>query len=72
MPVMDGLEATERILAEYQVCIILLTAFSDEQPRRRAVELGVCGYVLKPVTVETLIPQLRAAYRKYLDASSEQ
>ncbi len=62
MPVMDGLEATERILAEYRVCIVVLTAFSDEAYRQRVAELGAGGYVLKPVTIETLIPQLKAAY----------
>lgn len=65
MPDMDGLEATERILAEYHVCIVMLTAFSDEGYRQRATELGVCGYVLKPVTVETLMPQLKALYHRF-------
>ena len=36
MPVMDGLEASRRILAEYPVCIVMLTAFS----RRRLSEGG--------------------------------
>src|SRR5689334_16166609 len=44
MPDMDGLEATERILAEYHVCIMMLTAFSDEGHRQRAEALGACGY----------------------------
>ena len=65
MPVMDGLEATERILAEYRVCIVILTAFSDEESQQRALELGACAYVLKPVTAETLIPQLKAAYHNF-------
>jgi len=69
MPVMDGLEATERILAEYRVCIVMLTAFSDEAYRQQATELGACAYVLKPVTVETLMPQLKAAYHKFHHAS---
>ncbi len=65
MPVMDGLEATERILAEYRVCIVMLTAFSDEEYRKRAEALETCGYVLKPVTAETLMPQLKAAFEKF-------
>jgi response regulator NasT len=65
MPDMDGLEATERILAEYRVCIVMLTAFSDEAYRQRATELGVSGYVLKPVTVETLMPPLKVAYHQF-------
>jgi CheY-like chemotaxis protein len=65
MPEMDGLEATERILAEFHVCIVMLTAFSDEGYRQRATELGVSGYVLKPVTIETLIPQVKALYHQF-------
>lgn len=65
MPVMDGLEASERILAQLSVCIVMLTAFSDEEYQQRAETLGTCGYVLKPVTVETLIPELEAAYQKF-------
>ena len=65
MPVMDGLEATQRILAEYPVCIVMLTAFSDEVYRQRAEALGTCGYILKPITVETLMPELKAAYHKF-------
>jgi two-component system, response regulator PdtaR len=65
MPEMDGLEATERILAEYRVCIVMLTAFSDQEYRQRAGALGACGYVLKPFTAETLVPQLETAYRQF-------
>jgi two-component system, response regulator PdtaR len=65
MPVMDGLEASERILAEYSVCIVVLTAFSEEEYRQRAQELGTSGYVLKPIITETLLPALEAAYHKF-------
>ena len=65
MPVMDGLEASEHILAKYRVCIVLLTAFSDEEYMERAKEIGICGYVLKPITGETLIPQLQTAFEKF-------
>jgi response regulator NasT len=65
MPIMDGLEASERILAEYPVCIVMLTAFSDEEYVARAREIGTCGYVLKPITAETLMPQLQAALHRF-------
>jgi YesN/AraC family two-component response regulator len=65
MPVMDGLEASERILAEYKVCIVILTAFSDEEYMERAREIGTGGYVLKPITADSLIPQLQAAFQKF-------
>jgi hypothetical protein len=31
----------------------------------RAEQLATCGYVLKPITAETLMPQLRAAFHKF-------
>jgi two-component system, response regulator PdtaR len=65
MLIMDGLEASERILATYQVCIVMLTAFSDEEHIERALEIGTFGYVVKPITVETLMPHLQAAFRKF-------
>ena len=61
----DGLEAARRILAEYSVCIVMLTAFSDEEYLKRAEEIKVCGYILKPVTTESLIPKIEAALRNF-------
>lgn len=65
MPVMDGLEASRRILAAYQVCIVVLTAFSEDDCRQCAAALGTGGYVVKPVTAETLLPALEAAYHGF-------
>lgn len=61
----DGLEAARRILSEYYVCLVMLTAFSDEHYRQKAAELNAAGYVIKPITSETLIPQLEAALRSF-------
>lgn len=65
MPIMDGLAASERILAEYSTCIVMLTAFSEEEYRRKAQTLGACGYILKPITSETLVPELTEAVRRF-------
>jgi len=65
MPVMDGLEASRLILKHYQPCIVMLTAFSDSEYRQEAFEIGTAGYVVKPVTGETLLPQLEAAWRTH-------
>jgi len=65
MPIMDGLEASKRILAQVRVCIVLLTAYSEAEFRQRAAALDTCGYVIKPVTSETLLPVLEAAYHKF-------
>ena len=65
MPVMDGLEAAKQIMAASRVCIVMLTAYVIEEYRSRAEEIGACGYVVKPVTSVTLIPQLQQAYSRF-------
>lgn len=65
MPIMNGMEAARRIMEQYPVCIVMLTAFSEEEYLQEAEEIGVCGYVLKPVTTETLLPRLAEALQKF-------
>ena len=65
MPVMDGMEALKTIMAEFSVCIVMLTAFADEASRRDAREKGASGYVVKPVTGDMLVPQLASAYNDF-------
>jgi two-component system, response regulator PdtaR len=67
MPVMDGLEAAEQILATYRVCIIMLTAYATEEYQQRATEIGSCGYVIKPITAQTLLPEMQQAYTRFSD-----
>ena len=53
MPVLDGIEATRRILAaQPQTAIIALTAFSDRPRITGAMEAGACGYLLKDVDAD--------------------
>jgi len=66
MPGMSGLEAADIILRQHAACVIMLTAYDLEDYKTRATVLGTCGYILKPVTAGSLIPQLEAAYRQYL------
>ena len=65
MPVMNGLEAAERILEKCSVCILMLTAYPDETFREQARRIGTSGYLLKPVCNEILLPQTQAALRAF-------
>ena len=67
MPIMDGLEAARRILETYSVCVVMLTAFSDEEYLSKAQAIGTSGYIIKPVTSDTLLPQLRKGYEAFLN-----
>jgi len=61
----DGLEAARRILAQQSVCIVMLTAFSNAEYKEQARQIGACGYVVKPIDRETLLPQLEAALKSF-------
>ena len=65
MPVMDGLEAARLILAQFEVCVVMLTAFAVPEYRERAKRLGACGYVIKPITGDSLLPQIERAYHAF-------
>lgn len=49
MPLMDGLQAIERINKEYRLPYIVITGYQDQKLLERASELGVFGFLPKPV-----------------------
>jgi DNA-binding NarL/FixJ family response regulator len=64
MPVVDGIEATRRMLAEQpQTAVVVLTAFSDRARITGALEAGACGYLLKDVDAERVAEAIRQAAR---------
>jgi DNA-binding NarL/FixJ family response regulator len=64
MPVLDGIEATRRIMADLpDTAVIVLTAFSDRPRITGALEAGACGYLLKDVDAEGVAQGIRAAAR---------
>lgn len=64
MPVMDGLEAAA-ILHEMNVPSVIVSAYSDPEYVNRGSEVGVFGYVLKPVTVDDLRVNIAIAWSRY-------
>ena len=65
MPLMNGIEATKRILEnDPRVRIIFITAYSLFEYAREAVKLRVSDYILKPVVKEEVV----AAIQKALDS----
>jgi DNA-binding NarL/FixJ family response regulator len=60
MPVMDGLEATRRILAQSPHCrVLMLTTFDLDRYVYAALSLGASGFLLKDVTAEHLANAVR-------------
>ena len=64
MPVVDGIEATRRIVSDRPgAAVLVLTAFSDRQRILGALEAGACGYLLKDAASEDVAEGIRAAAR---------
>jgi NarL family two-component system response regulator LiaR len=63
MPVMDGSEATRRIIAlGLPVKIIILTSFHEQDLVEQALQAGATSYLLKNVDAEGLAAAIQAAY----------
>ena len=62
MPVLDGVAATRRLLAERPgTRVVALTSFSDRQRVTDILAAGATGYVLKDCRPEDLLAAVRAA-----------
>lgn len=62
MPLFDGLEAAKNILEQNLAgCVVMLTAYSDNDLIERAVRVGVTGYLVKPVDQKRLLPTIEIA-----------
>lgn len=71
MPIMDGLQLTETISKLYpKVKIILLTAYGEFEYAKKALEYGVCQYVLKYESEDTVLEAVQRAIRQ-IEAETE-
>ncbi len=60
MPNMDGLTMLAALHSEYpQMQMSVLTAYRDFEYARRALNLGVCRYLLKPSSMDELVEAVR-------------
>lgn len=63
MPVLDGIEATERILAQApEVRVLALTTYDSEDFAVRMLAAGASGFLLKDAPGEDLIRGIRTVY----------
>ncbi|GAA4692581.1 MULTISPECIES: ANTAR domain-containing response regulator [Kocuria] len=65
MPVMDGITAAEQIAEERIAPVVLLTAFSQRELVERAREAGAMAYVVKPFTVDDVVPAIEIAMSRF-------
>ncbi len=65
LPGIDGIEAARQIQRVYNPCLIVVSAYSDEDHRALAEEIGAAAYIVKPVTGDELIRALERALHDY-------
>ena len=70
MPVMDGIEAAERITQARPIPIILLTAYSEAQLVERAARANISAYLMKPVAEDDLLPAITLALTRFKEFES--
>jgi AmiR/NasT family two-component response regulator len=63
MPVVDGITAAEQIIPIAPV--LMLTAFSQRELIERARDAGVMAYVVKPFSLDDLIPAIEIAISRH-------
>ncbi len=61
MPVMDGIETTEKVRKKYpEIKIIILTMHDDDSFISHLIEKGANGFLLKDSTIETVVDAIYA------------
>ena len=64
MPIVDGIEATRRIVADHpETRVVILTAFSERDRILGALDAGAIGYLLKDADPDELLEAVYAAAR---------
>lgn len=65
MPEMDGLQLVENIRkTDYDVSIVLLTSFTEQELLLQAANLSIDGYIVKPITLKVLIETLHKSLKR--------
>ncbi|MBI5561007.1 MAG: response regulator [Deltaproteobacteria bacterium] len=65
MPRMGGFDAAKIISSLISVPIVVVTGYSSEELAAEAVESGVFGYIVKPLTRKQLLPAIKLAFERY-------
>ncbi|HEY6697938.1 MAG TPA: response regulator transcription factor [Acidimicrobiales bacterium] len=63
MPVMDGIEATRRLVANGDHRVLALTTFEDDEVLWGVIEAGAAGFVLKDAPAVDLVSAVRVTAR---------
>lgn len=65
MPILDGIEATRQIVALGTTAVVLLTADPRPELVRQAMDMGACGYMLKPFDSSQIAAILESGWHRF-------
>jgi AmiR/NasT family two-component response regulator len=71
MPKRNGLDAAEVIFRQMHIPVVIFSAYSDKEYIDSSNEVGVFGYLLKPVTQDQLRVGISVAWGRFLDHISQ-
>ena len=60
----DGVSVAEKLLFDYDIHVIYITAYSDMNMRERALKTEPVGYLVKPIRESELLEMLEYAAGK--------
>ena len=65
MPILDGLKAA-KVITENKLSrgVVLLTAYSNREFIDEAKNIGIIGYIVKPIDEKSFIPNLEIIFKK--------
>jgi two-component system, response regulator PdtaR len=61
----DGIELAAQLLQQRRCAIVIISAYSDETLIARAAAAGVFGYLIKPVSRQSLSAQIEVAMQRW-------
>ncbi|MFT5835988.1 MAG: two-component system response regulator VanR [Sulfurimonas sp.] len=71
MPDMNGIELIKKIRKNNtEICIIVLTAYSDEKYLIELIDMHIEKYIIKPINLEKLIIALEHCYKLFISSKS--
>ncbi len=72
MPFMDGLSLSKTVTKELpDIKIIVISGYSDFEYARKAIEIGVEQYLLKPITKTDMINSLEGVRKKIVEENEQ-
>jgi YesN/AraC family two-component response regulator len=72
MPVMNGVETIRRFISQTPACVVVISAYSDDETRSAAMEAGACAYISKPLNGRDVIREIEDAYLRFQNGRSKE